>query len=239
MGDKFSNSFPVPSKPAKSQQNFLATLLAKVLHERAPQKPASPPSRGLMILHTRSGARKYLNVAERRRFASAADTMPPKVRAFCLLLMWSGCRISEALAVTPAAIDQDAGTVALVTLKRRSKIVIREVPLPPAFVRDLVEIFDLPFLENDEHLAQMRLWPWSRSTGWRYVKEVMRRAAIVGAAAMPKGLRHALGVAAFEAVPPHLVQRWLGHASLRTTAIYGGVSGPEEHLLAKRIWDGW
>lgn len=52
----------------------------------------------------------------------------------------------------------------------------------------------------------------------------MRTAAISGPAATPKGLRHAFGVAAFQTVPPHIVQRWLGHASLRTTAIYGDVS---------------
>jgi integrase len=71
------------------------------------------------------------------------------------------------------------------------------------------------------------------------VKVVMKRAAISGSAAMPKGLRHTFGVAAFQAVPPHIVQRWLGHASLRTTGIYGDVSGREEHLFAERIWDAW
>jgi integrase len=48
------------------------------------------------------------------------------------------------------------------------------------------------------------------------------------ARAMPKGLRHGFGTAAFQSVPPHLVQRWLGHASLRRTAIYGDVVGKEE-----------
>jgi integrase len=52
-------------------------------------------------------------------------------------------------------------------------------------------------------------------------------------------IRHAFGVAAFETVPPHIVQRWLGHASLRTTAIYGDVSGPEERLYAARLWERW
>jgi integrase/recombinase XerD len=37
-------------------------------------------------------------------------------------------------------------------------------------------------------------------------------------------------------VPPHLVQRWLGHASLKTTAIYGDVVGPEERAFAARMW---
>jgi len=36
----------------------------------------------------------------------------------------------------------------------------------------------------------------------------------------------------------HLVQRWLGHASLRTTSIYGDVMGPEERAFAERMWSG-
>ncbi len=56
---------------------------------------------------------------------------------------------------------------------------------------------------------------------------------------MPKGLRHGFGVNAFQSnVPPHLVQRWLGHASLRTTSIYGDVVGAEERGFAARIWQG-
>jgi hypothetical protein len=50
-------------------------------------------------------------------------------------------------------------------------------------------------------------------------------------------LRHGFGVKAFQSnVPPHLVQRWLGHASLKTTAIYGDVIGPEERAFAARMW---
>jgi integrase len=45
----------------------------------------------------------------------------------------------------------------------------------------------------------------------------MAAAHVTGTPAMPKGLRHGFGVNAFQSlVPPHLVQRWLGHASLRT-----------------------
>jgi integrase/recombinase XerD len=35
---------------------------------------------------------------------------------------------------------------------------------------------------------------------------------------------------------PNLVQRGLGHASLRTTAIYAEVVGPEERAFAARMW---
>ena len=67
---------------------------------------------------------------------------------------------------------------------------------------------------------------------------VMAAARIGGDCAMPKGLRRGFAVAAFQAsLPPHLVQRWLGHASLRTTAIYAEVSGAEEFGFAERMWD--
>ncbi|MGD0317725.1 MAG: hypothetical protein ABSB37_17685 [Xanthobacteraceae bacterium] len=46
-----------------------------------------------------------------------------------------------------------------------------------------------------------------------------------------------VGVNAFQSnVPPHLVQRRLGHPSLRTTSIYGDVMGPEERAFAMRMW---
>ena len=43
-----------------------------------------------------------------------------------------------------------------------------------------------------------RLWRWSRTTAWRYVKAVMVAADITGTPAMPKGLRHGFGVNAFQ-----------------------------------------
>ena len=49
----------------------------------------------------------------------------------------------------------------------------------------------------------------------------MQRAGIDGPQASPKGLRHAFGVAAVQAgIPLNMVQKWLGHAQLSTTAIY-------------------
>jgi integrase/recombinase XerD len=239
MDEQFLRSLQCSSKSWKTQRKMLATLLAIVLRgPRAKAGGSRAPSRS-MTLHTIAGARKYLNSAERKRFAGAADTMPPEPRLFCLLLMWSGCRISEALAVTPLAIDREAGTVAFITLKRRRASVVRQVPIPTALIADLTTVFDLERRESDAHMRGSRLWRWSRSMAWRWVKVAMKRAALSGTAATPKGLRHTFGVAAFQTVPPHIVQRWLGHASLRTTGIYGDVSGREEHLFAERIWESW
>lgn len=183
------------------------------------------------------GNRKYLNAAERRRFVESAQRLPPTQRTFCLMLAWSGGRISEILALTPAAIDLTTGVATIYTLKRRKRGIVRQVPIPDRVLRELDRVFRLRRRQRHPHLAIERLWSWSRTTAWRYIKRVMATAGINGAAAMPKGLRHAFGVKAFQSnVPPHIVQRWLGHASLRTTALYGDVIGPEERAFAARMW---
>jgi integrase/recombinase XerD len=178
-----------------------------------------------------------LTAGERRRFRRAAERAPLDVRLFCLTLMWCGGRISEVLALRPVDIDLDAGTANIETLKKRTRGVVRQVPLPRPLLIDLDRGFKLRAGQRDRIRTGDRLWPWSRTTAWRRIKEVMDRAGLQGSCAMPKGLRHGFGVAAFQTkVPPHLVQRWLGHASLRTTAIYGDVIGREERSMAARMW---
>ncbi|HWX35567.1 MAG TPA: site-specific integrase [Steroidobacteraceae bacterium] len=190
-----------------------------------------------LTLFAHSGSRKYLNAAERWRFLESAQQLPKAERLFCELLAWSGARISEALMLTPASIDIDAGAAGVPTLKRRKRGIVRQVPLPPGLLRELESTFNLRRAQREPRLANRRIWKWSRTTAWRRVKQVMAAAGISGTPAMPKGLRHGFGVSAFQTnVPPHLVQRWLGHASLRTTAIYGDVIGPDEIAFAERIW---
>ena len=74
-------------------------------------------------------------------------------------------------------------------------------------------------------------------TGWRAVHGVMQAARLDGPHASPKGLRHGFGVAAVTAgIPLNLVQKWLGHAQLTTTAIYADAVGAEEKDIARRMW---
>jgi integrase/recombinase XerD len=190
-----------------------------------------------MSLYGSTGSRKYLNAAERRRFIKAARRAPLDVQLFCLVLNLTGGRISEILALTPAAIDIDSGVANITTLKRRKHGIVRQVPLPHVLLNDLNRVFGLRRMQRDPDFAYRRIWKWSRTTAWRRVKEVMAAANVSGTPAMPKGLRHGFGVKAFQSnVPPHLVQRWLGHASLRTTSIYGDVVGLEERAFATRMW---
>lgn len=194
-------------------------------------------ARAGMSLYGSAGSRKYLNAAERRRFAKAACRAALEVRLFCLVLSLSGGRISEILALTPAAIDLDSGVANITTLKRRRRGIVRQVPLPRSVLGKLNQVFHLRKRQRDPASASRRIWKWSRTTAWRRVKEVMASADVTGTPATPKGLRHGFGVNAFQSfVPPHLVQRWLGHASLRTTSIYGDVVGPEERVFAARMW---
>jgi integrase/recombinase XerD len=59
----------------------------------------------------------------------------------------------------------------------------------------------------------------------------------MGRAACPRGLRHGFGVGSLQSgVPLNLVQRWLGHARISTTAIYADASGPEELAFARHFW---
>jgi hypothetical protein len=81
-----------------------------------------------LSLFDQSGCRKYLNAAERLRFIKKAECAVPDVRLFCLVLGWSGVRISEVLALTPATIDLEIGVANFRTLKRRKAGFIRQVP---------------------------------------------------------------------------------------------------------------
>lgn len=174
------------------------------------------------------GRRKYLNADERDRFILAASTFNPKIEALCLLLHFTGCRISEALALKPAHLDAGEAVVILQTLKQRRHGVFRMMPIPGPVMDKLSAC------STDIHAP---LFGWHRTTAWEKITAVMRKAEISGPQATPRGTRHGFGVAAVSAgVPITLVQRWLGHARLETTSIYLAVTGPEERHYAAKLW---
>jgi integrase/recombinase XerD len=185
----------------------------------------------LMRLYDQAGQRKYLTPAERQDFLRAAESAPREVRTFCETLAHTGCRISEALALTGARVDLGASVLVFESLKKRRKGIYRAVPVPPGFLETLETVHDLGALGDG------RLWDWSRTTGWRRVREVMNAAAIRGLCATPKGVRHGFGIKAVtSAVPLNMTEKWLGHARLATTAIYTDAIGPEEQKIAEKMW---
>lgn len=185
-------------------------------------------------LYSRLGQRKYLTPAERVRFIEAARTCAQaELRTFCLVLAYTGCRISEALSLTPESVNFAEHFIAIRSLKKRGQLVVREIPVPE-FLVDELRVGHCSCASR----KKTKLWPWSRSRGWQLVKSVLKASGISGGVyATPKGLRHAFGLHAIRCgVPLNLVQRWLGHASMVTTAIYLQALGDEEREFAERMW---
>ena len=210
--------------------------MTKSVHSRRRPVRQRPPPED-WSLYAASGQRKYLNGDERARFIAAAMQAAPKVRTLCLTLVHTGCRISEALALTGGDIEQAGGLVAVRSLKKRGRCLVRQVPAPPALLGELARVHRL--FGSDCHQPDARLWPWGRTRAWQLVKDVMATALIARLPATPKGLRHGFGVhAVLSGVPLSLVQRWLGHENIATTAIYTHVLGPEERVIAARMWGG-
>lgn len=149
----------------------------------------------------------------------------------------TGCRISEAISLSPASVQVDEGIVTLKTLKRRDELVMREIPVPVELTRLLRSTFEATWERADAPLWQHSERPINRSTGYRWVRAVMAAAEITGAMASPKGLRHGFGIHAILCgVQLHMLQKWMGHASVTTTMIYANAVGPEEREIARRMW---
>lgn len=187
------------------------------------------------FLYDQDGQRKYLTVAERQRFLRAAQSTGPDIYTFCATLAYTGGRISEILALAPDRIDYTEKFIVLPCLKKRRSGINRAIPVPDSLIQELKNAHG-PQLDAPDQRAE-RIWPWSRTTAWKHVKSVMVKAGIEGVHACPKGLRHSFGVNALQAkVPITLVQKWLGHARLSTTAIYADAIGAEERAVATRLW---
>ena len=184
-------------------------------------------------VYSNDGQRKYLTKSEIESFLTTSKSHGGSIHSLCWILAVTGCRISEALSLGVHSIDFEAKQVIILCLKKRQKRVFRAIPLPMDLLKSLERWISSGVLSRD------KFWPISRMTAYRRVCEVMREAGLTGSYASPKGLRHGFAVRAVQSnVPLSLVQRWLGHADIKTTAIYTSAMGPEERELASRLWSG-
>jgi len=175
------------------------------------------------------GRRKYLTRDEGRKFLEQVVHQPKPHALFCLILYYTGCRISEALSLRRDNLDTETNAIRIQSLKKRRRREIRRVPLPDFLATELRN-----FATADE---TARFWQFSRTNGWRIVKRVMSAAGITGIHATAKGLRHGFGVrGALEQIPVSLIQSWMGHADSTTTAIYLAVQDEEERALIEKTW---
>ena len=193
-----------------------------------------------MSLYTERGERKYLCANERAAFYAALEVLvDPKDRTFCEIIYWTGCRPSEALALSALNIDLAERVVVIRSLKKRGELKgrhFRPVPVPEEFIARMVRVHDLRAVQAGGD-GNDRLWRFSRTTAWKRMKLVMVAAGLTGERACAKGLRHAYGVhAAMTHVPETRIKKWLGHASLATTGIYLDMAAPEDRRMAEKMW---
>lgn len=189
-----------------------------------------------MELYDGEGRRKYVTAEERQLILDQAQHLDRHQRTFLLVLAYTGCRLSEALGVQTRHVDLEGRRVVFESLKKRRRGVYRAVPAPA----NVIEALDLVHGIREAHRRERSepLWGMSRTTAWRVVRDAMAQAGVRGPHATPKGLRHGFGVQAVSTgVPLNMVQRWLGHAQLKTTAIYAEAMGEEELAIASRMWD--
>ena len=180
----------------------------------------------------KDGQRLYVTPEERKRLRRAVQKLPPTERTFCLTLINTGCRISEALNLHAGSIDVVGLQVVIESLKKRKTGVFRAVPVSENYINLMVRIHQLVELAD----KSKPLWPWHRTKAWQIVKAAFDLADIQGPWATPKGLRHGFAINAMRTASEILIQRWMGHSSLKTTAIYSQAIGKEEREIAARTW---
>ncbi|WP_367181132.1 tyrosine-type recombinase/integrase [uncultured Tateyamaria sp.] len=83
-----------------------------------------------MRLYSAQSERLYLNSTEVDRFLHAANDAPEMVRLFALTLAYTGMRLSEACCLRRDSIQADARVLSVLSLKKRQKRAVREIPIP-------------------------------------------------------------------------------------------------------------
>jgi len=185
----------------------------------------------------KQGRRKYFTDEERKAFLEASTKAAREVRTFCNVLLYTGCRISEALALTAKDIDLSEQVISFECLKKGVEGIRRRVPVPAELLDAIDMVHGIRQLQRKGRI-NTRIWPWERMTAWRKVHDVIEAAGISeGPHACPKGLRHGFGIAAVsKGTALNMLQKWLGHCRMETTAIYADATGPEERNIAARMW---
>lgn len=135
------------------------------------------------------------------------------------MLLFTGARIDEALAIRPVDVHLDLNTIDLITLKRK-KPTMRTIPLHRE-LKDAVMTYFIEF--HIDVKATDRLFPMNRQAVSLYMKRMQRE---LGFRIHAHKFRHTFGVwAVLNRVPLSVLQDWLGHESIFNTSIYTQITG--------------
>jgi integrase/recombinase XerD len=157
------------------------------------------PSPTGMRLYDTQGHRLYLTGSERDDFRRAAEKAPREVRTYCHMLLYTGCRPSEALALTANRVDFQAQAITFESRKKRRSGIYRAVPVPAS----LLDALDLVHGIRDRQ-TRARLWTWSLKTAYTRVIEVMEAADIAGPQASPRDCGTASALPASKRASPSI-----------------------------------
>ena len=114
------------------------------------------PSPAGRQIYDPQGHRLYLTGSERAAFRTAAEAAPREVCTYCWTLLYTGCRPSEALALTADRVDFQAAVLTFESKKKRRSGLYRAVPVPAS----LLDALDLVHGLRDR-ATQTYLWTWS------------------------------------------------------------------------------
>ena len=116
--------------------------------------------------------RKYLTTEEQGRFIAAANTHKrAEARTFCQTLACTGCRISEALELTPEHIDLSDKSITFRTLNQRDKVKYRSVPCPDTPLDAIDLVHSVRKARRSTKLKKMALWSWGRTQATTWVSK--------------------------------------------------------------------
>lgn len=165
---------------------------------------------------------------QEHRLLKAAKAEDPPTRLLCELMYWTGCRLSEALALKREHIDTERHFVVLHTLKQRGQARLRAVPVPRRLIRAL---YALPVAPDG------RFWPYSRWTARRRLLPLYQAAGLSGDLATSRIFRHSYNARAIRNGLPDRVRRvLLGHQTQTANNRYGQLQGYELREFAQAVW---
>ncbi|WP_422351510.1 tyrosine-type recombinase/integrase [Flagellimonas sp.] len=190
-----------------------------------------------MRIYDLKGKRLFLYQDEIQEMLLIAEDVHLLLRTFVETLIYTGCRISEALNMTRKDIHYHQQKITLKS-QNRSGPVFRDVPVPHNYIDTLVAVHSILGGNDNNYEVKKPLWKWTRQHAYELIQELMIRSGVpAGGHRNPKGIRHAYGVnAVLCSVPLPFLKKWMGHSHISTTAIYVTCLQLDEKELVKRMW---
>ena len=193
-----------------------------------------PPNKGMKL------PPEVLTTDEMFRLIDACGRGPAGRRNRALITaMWrAGLRVGEALALYPKDVDLNNGRITILHGKGDKRRVVAIDPQAAAILDIWArERQDLGLTGRHLYFCVISSPCRGQKLGDAYVRELCKRLAVkagIEKRVHPHGFRHTYASYLGEQLPPHVVQRMLGHTSLAVTVRYLDHLSPSAAIEAVR-----